>query len=77
MKSKSVAGAIVIVASVILLSSLRIWDALTNIAAATMGFLGTSELTASTIFLYVLGGILLVGGVMLIISDLVADAKRK
>ena len=75
MKNKSITGALIVIASIILLSALRICSALSDLAAATMGFMGTSEPTTLTVFLYVLSGVLLVGGLALIIWDLFTKVK--
>ena len=75
MKCKSLAGAIIIFASIVLLSSLQICSALNSIATATVGFIGTSEPTTGIVMLYVLGGILLIGGTALIILDVCSKEK--
>ena len=75
MKCKSLAGAIIIFASIVLLSSLQICSALNSIATATVGFIGTYEPTAGMVLLYVLSGILLIGGTALIILDVCSKEK--
>ena len=75
MKSKSLAGAIIIFASIVLLSSLQICSALNSIATAIVGFIGTPEPTISIVLLYVLSGILLIGGTALIILDVCSKEK--
>ena len=69
MKCKSLAGALIIWASIILLSTLQICAALYPIATATVGFVGTYEPEAGTVLLYVLSCVLLIGGTALIILD--------
>lgn len=75
MKCKSLAGALIILASIVLLSSLQICSALNSIATATVGFIGTHEPTIGTVLLYVLSCILLIGGTTLIILDLCSKEK--
>ena len=75
MKCKSLAGALIILASIVMLSSLQICSALNSIATATVGFIGTAEPTTGVVLLYVLSGILLIGGTALIILDLCSKEK--
>ena len=76
MKCKSLAGALIIFASIVLLSSLQICSALDSIATATAGFIGTYEPTIGTVLLYVLSCILLIGGIALIMLDVLSKEKH-
>lgn len=75
MKCKLISGALIILASAILLSALQICSALYSIATATVGFVGTYEPTTGTVLLYVMSFILFISGTALIILDVVSNEK--
>lgn len=70
MKNKSLVAAIIIIASIILLSAMQLCHALNNISVAILGFTGTSEPASSTILLYILSATLLLCGFIMILSEL-------
>ena len=75
MKNSSIVGALLILAAVILVSALQVCSALSDVSAATMGFSGTSELSAVTISLYIISGVLLVAGIGAIVAELTTKTK--
>lgn len=75
MKCKGLVGGILILASIMLLSVLQISNSLDNIATATIGFLAPSGPSLLTISLYVLSVLLLIGGIALVVFDLLFSKK--